>query len=75
MSDHEELSSLLMSKNPIRQTYLVTYRPADKSKFQSRESFGREIAKTFDLGDFDLKKEVNIMINLPYTKHKICQFF
>ena len=45
ISDHEESSSSVMSKNQIRQTYVATYSEADKSKFPIRESFGEEVAE------------------------------
>ena len=50
MRDHEEPSFLLTSKNQMRRTYLATSSQAVKSKFPTRESFGEEIAKYFDMG-------------------------
>ena len=46
----QEHSSSLMTKNQMRQTYLVTYSQADKSKFPIRELFGEEIVKAFVMG-------------------------
>ena len=46
----QEHSSSLMTKNQMRQTYLVTYSQDDKSKFPIRELFGEEIVKAFDMG-------------------------
>ena len=57
MSDHEEPFFLLMSKNQMLCTYLVTYSQADNSKFPTRESFGAEIAKIFDMGSSKAKTD------------------